>query len=116
MSFRKPFRAPPVRLGTRYRARQQRAYLVFAGKTLAAAVAGGLLIGALSVPTVRAQLSAASVALSTGRSRVPQVGDHWSGCDDARAAGAAPIYFGEPGYREGMDGDDDGVACEPVRY
>jgi hypothetical protein len=34
-------------------------------------------------------------------------------CADARAAGAAPIYRGAPGYREGLDGDSDGVACEP---
>ncbi len=34
-------------------------------------------------------------------------------CADARAAGAAPIYAGEPGYREGLDADGDGIACEP---
>lgn len=34
---------------------------------------------------------------------------HYSGCGDARAAGDAPIYRGQPGYREGMDGD--GIAC-----
>lgn len=38
---------------------------------------------------------------------------YYRGCDDARAAGAAPIYAGSPGYREGMDGDGDGIACEP---
>ena len=30
-----------------------------------------------------------------------------------RAAGAAPIYRGQPGYRDGLDGDSDGIACEP---
>ncbi|TNE38964.1 MAG: excalibur calcium-binding domain-containing protein [Sphingomonadales bacterium] len=25
------------------------------------------------------------------------------------------MYRGEPGYREGMDGDGDGIACEPYR-
>jgi hypothetical protein len=40
---------------------------------------------------------------------------YFSGCDAARAAGAAPIYEGEPGYRPEMDGDSDGVACEPHR-
>ena len=30
----------------------------------------------------------------------------------ARAAGAAPLYAGQPGYRPEMDGDRDGVACE----
>jgi hypothetical protein len=30
----------------------------------------------------------------------------------ARAAGAAPLRVGEPGYRSGLDRDSDGVACE----
>ena len=37
---------------------------------------------------------------------------YYSGCNEARAAGAAPMYRGQPGYRPGMDGDDDGIACE----
>ena len=36
-------------------------------------------------------------------------------CADARRAGAAPIYRGQPGYRSGLDADNDGVACEPYR-
>lgn len=28
---------------------------------------------------------------------------------------ARPIYRGEPGYRVEMDGDGDGIACEPYR-
>ena len=31
---------------------------------------------------------------------------------EARAAGAAPIHRGEPGYRAELDRDDDGIACE----
>lgn len=60
---------------------------------------------------------AREVAVSTGimRERAPQEGDYWPGCNDARVAGTAPIYRGEPGYREGMDGDGDGIACEPYR-
>ena len=38
---------------------------------------------------------------------------YYAGCDEARAAGAAPIYRDQPGYRPDMDGDDDGIACEP---
>ncbi|MBO9623946.1 MAG: excalibur calcium-binding domain-containing protein [Sphingomonas sp.] len=38
---------------------------------------------------------------------------YYRNCDAARAAGAAPIERGEPGYREEMDGDSDGTACEP---
>jgi hypothetical protein len=34
-------------------------------------------------------------------------------CDEARAAGAAPLYRGQAGYRSELDRDGDGVACEP---
>ena len=34
-------------------------------------------------------------------------------CDEARAAGAAPLYRGQPGYRSKLDRDGDGIACEP---
>lgn len=34
-------------------------------------------------------------------------------CDDARAAGAAPLVQGDPGYHNELDRDGDGVACEP---
>lgn len=37
---------------------------------------------------------------------------YYRNCDAARAAGAAPLTRGEPGYRSGLDRDNDGVACE----
>lgn len=37
---------------------------------------------------------------------------YYANCGAARAAGAAPILVGEPGYRRGLDRDGDGVACE----
>jgi hypothetical protein len=37
---------------------------------------------------------------------------YYANCAAARAAGAAPLYRGEPGYRSGLDRDGDGVACE----
>ena len=37
---------------------------------------------------------------------------HFANCAAARAAGAAPLHMGRPGYRAEMDGDGDGVACE----
>lgn len=39
-------------------------------------------------------------------------GAYYANCAEAVAAGAAPIYAGSPGYRSGLDGDGDGVACE----
>ena len=40
---------------------------------------------------------------------------HYANCDEVRAAGKAPLYVGEPGYRPELDRDSDGVACEPYR-
>ena len=37
---------------------------------------------------------------------------YFANCSDARAAGAAPLYAGDPGYRLKLDRDRDGVACE----
>jgi hypothetical protein len=39
----------------------------------------------------------------------------YSGCDEVRAAGVAPLYSYEPGYSERLDGDGDGIGCEPYR-
>lgn len=36
----------------------------------------------------------------------------YSNCAAARAAGAAPLQRGEPGYGEHLDRDNDGIACE----
>ncbi|WFL79054.1 thermonuclease family protein [Altererythrobacter arenosus] len=40
---------------------------------------------------------------------------YYQNCASARAAGAAPIRRGQPGYRPELDADNDGVACEPYR-
>jgi micrococcal nuclease len=37
---------------------------------------------------------------------------YYKNCTAAKAAGAAPLYLGEPGYRKALDRDGDGVACE----
>ena len=37
---------------------------------------------------------------------------YYQNCDAVRAAGAAPLYVGEPGYSRRLDRDGDGVACE----
>ncbi|WP_405662966.1 excalibur calcium-binding domain-containing protein [Streptomyces sp. NBC_01166] len=38
---------------------------------------------------------------------------YYENCDAARAAGAAPVRRGDPGYAAHLDRDDDGVGCEP---
>ena len=40
---------------------------------------------------------------------------YYRNCAAARAAGAAPIHAGQPGYRDSLDRDGDGIACEPYR-
>jgi hypothetical protein len=37
---------------------------------------------------------------------------YYRNCSAARAAGAAPLHVGDPGYRSALDRDHDGVACE----
>lgn len=37
---------------------------------------------------------------------------YYPNCAAVRAAGKAPLYLGEPGYRAALDRDHDGVACE----
>lgn len=39
-------------------------------------------------------------------------GPYYANCDAVRAAGAAPIYLGQPGYEKHLDRDGDGVGCE----
>lgn len=47
--------------------------------------------------------------------RIASPGTYFRYCREAWAAGVAPIRRGDPGYRPGLDGDGDGVACEPYR-
>ena len=44
--------------------------------------------------------------------RAPEPQTYYANCAAARAAGAAPIYQGQPGYRSGLDRDGDGIACD----
>lgn len=36
----------------------------------------------------------------------------YANCDEARDANVAPLHRGEPGYRPGLDKENDGIACE----
>jgi len=40
------------------------------------------------------------------------VPEPYANCAAARAAGAAPLHRGDPGWSDSMDGDGDGIACE----
>ncbi|WP_237219958.1 excalibur calcium-binding domain-containing protein [Sphingomonas arenae] len=59
-----------------------------------------------------------SAATSEQSSRKPAYsalgggGTYYANCSAARAAGAAPVRAGDPGYSRKLDRDGDGVACE----
>ena len=42
----------------------------------------------------------------------PTVEVYYQNCDAVRAAGAAPIYAGTPGYASHLDRDKDGIGCD----
>ena len=66
--------------------------------------------GGGGVPAAPAPVSAPVVPSGGGVS--PPGGGAWPGCNEARAAGAAPVYRDTPGYGSHLDGDNDGVGCE----
>ncbi|GAA4475311.1 hypothetical protein GCM10023094_12530 [Rhodococcus olei] len=43
---------------------------------------------------------------------VPRSSVTYANCAAVRAAGAAPLYAGQPGYSSKLDRDGDGIACE----
>ncbi|MEN2738232.1 excalibur calcium-binding domain-containing protein [Microbacterium sp. X-17] len=44
--------------------------------------------------------------------QAPSSNVSYKNCDAVRAAGAAPLYRGQPGYTAKLDRDGDGIACE----
>ena len=102
MSFKKPFRAVPLKVVRPLQCPPSpRRHAGFVGLVLALSI---LMFGSvwfMPVEPARA-LSQAAAA--------PNV--YYPGCREARAAGVTPIYRGQSGYRPGMDGDNDGIACE----
>lgn len=36
----------------------------------------------------------------------------YANCDEVKAAGAAPLSSGQPGYQKKLDRDGDGIACD----
>lgn len=42
----------------------------------------------------------------------PATGRPFRNCTEARAAGAAPVRRGDPGYAPHLDRDHDGIGCE----
>ena len=49
---------------------------------------------------------------TTAKKSAEQKAASAASCAQAKAAGAAPLYAGQPGYAKKLDRDGDGVACE----
>lgn len=67
-----------------------------------------------TVPTTTTPVaSKTTTPLTTTTAAPPPVQDvYYANCAAVKAAGAAPLYRGQPGYRSGLDRDGDGIACE----
>ncbi|MEV6827752.1 excalibur calcium-binding domain-containing protein [Amycolatopsis sp. NPDC051102] len=68
----------------------------------------------VQAPATKAAPKPPPVVVTTEEAPAPEP-DHsvyYANCSAAKAAGAAPLYRGEPGYRPALDRDGDGVACE----
>lgn len=68
-------------------------------------------------PVTGARTATRRISSRAIRSAPTAIGSGWSyrNCAEARRAGAAPLRRGQPGYGAHMDGDGDGIACEPFR-
>lgn len=62
-----------------------------------------------------ARLVTGAAAQGRFQSPVARGSFQFRSCAQARAAGAAPMYRGQASYNPNLDGDRDGVACEPYR-
>jgi hypothetical protein len=96
----------------RQRGRQRRAKTSFGTQVIGASA-----LVAVAAWNLAPQLTSAWTLAVVSPEEVSAVEQsvYYRNCDAARGAGAAPIYAGQAGYREGMDGDNDGIACEPFR-
>ncbi|QGZ49124.1 calcium-binding protein [Streptomyces sp. QHH-9511] len=73
--------------------------------------AGGTAVVRITVTAPSPTPTPTPAPTRTKRTTPPAVS--YQNCDAARAAGAAPVYQGDPGYGSHLDRDGDGVGCEP---
>ncbi len=85
---------------------------LFNGQIVDAKSTDGVAPNANSLGQTATRGSGPAPSTSTGRS---SGGLYFRSCDEARRAGYSSMWAGTPGYRTGLDGDGDGVACEPHR-
>ncbi|MEV4206647.1 excalibur calcium-binding domain-containing protein [Nocardia salmonicida] len=63
-------------------------------------------------PTTTVDIPAPRIAAVPEPEAPAPASAYYKNCAAAKAAGAAPLHTGDPGYRSGLDRDGDGVACE----
>lgn len=63
-------------------------------------------------PPSRPAYSSGFTADSPERQDTGRRSGAYANCTEARAAGAAPVRIGEPGYGPHLDRDRDGIGCE----
>lgn len=68
-----------------------------------------------AVQEERTQRSSARAKPSYAGTQGRSGGYQYVSCAKARAAGVAPMYRGQSTYNPNLDGDGDGIACEPYR-
>jgi len=66
---------------------------------------------ALAEAKAKAEAEAAA-AVEAAKKKQPAKNVYYANCSAVKAAGKAPLYRDEPGYRSALDRDNDGVACE----
>jgi len=83
-------------------------------KAATAAKAKAAAAQAAAAQAAAAEVAAAEVAAAeaAAAAAAPAESVYYENCTAARAAGAAPIMRGEPGYASKLDRDNDGIACE----
>lgn len=79
-------------------------------KVVGLSIAAGVVIAAGIVAFEKAK--ARSDARAAALAALPQ-GYEFPGCNEVRRLGLDPLYSTEPGFSVRMDGDGDGIACEP---
>ncbi len=112
-SYRCVFIARQITVKSRYRLWVTNAEKAAMARVLAACPAQPV-VGAAAAS--RALAPFAATAAPPAASPPPANGGggavSYENCDAVRAAGAAPIHRGQPGYSSKLDRDGDGVACE----
>ncbi len=73
---------------------------------------GGVMVGFSESPEFVKKTGTTPPTPPTTTTTQPPAAVYYASCAEARAAGAAPMYRGDPGYRPGLDRDNDGIACE----